>query len=93
MKLWWYLEWPAKVTNYTLVYVKSNNDGKLVSINVLEYAALLINYAGAYHYYQENPDVTDPYPQVQFFVDSTSSEAWDEKGCTGSLIGRALSRL
>jgi len=93
LKFWWHIEWPAQVAKYTLVYVQSNKDGTLVSINVLEYAALLVNYAAACCYYLQHTPRDDPFPVVRFYVDNTSSEAWGMKGCTGSLIGRALSRL
>ena len=93
LNFWWHIVWPPQVAQYTLVYVKTNKDGTLVSINVLEYAALLVNYAAACCYYLHNPPRDDPFPVVRFFVDNTSSEAWGMKGCTGSLIGRALSRL
>ena len=40
--------------------VKNNKKGNLISINVLEYAAGLINYTAAYHYYLTHPDPNDP---------------------------------
>ena len=93
MQFWWYLEWPPEVKKYTLVYVKNNKDGSLISINVLEYAALLINYAATYHFYKLHPDASDPYPLVLLRGDNTASESWIDKACNSSLIGRALSRL
>ena len=93
MRFWWYIEWPAEVRNHTLVYIRNNKNGMLISINVLEYAAILINYAASYHFFQQNPDSSDPYPMVLFMADNTSSESWAEKGCNSSHIGRALSRL
>lgn len=93
MKFWWYIEWPAEVRNHTLIYVRNNKEGKLVSINVLEYAALLVTYAAAYHYHHNHPDPSDPYPVVKFYADNTACESWMEKACNSSLIGRALSRL
>ena len=93
MRFWWYIEWPEEVRKHTLIYIRNNKDGKLISINVLEYAAILINYAAAYHYYHNNHDPSDPYPMVLFYADNTASEAWMEKACNSSLIGRALSRL
>ena len=62
------------MAQYTLVYVETNKDGTLVSINVLEYAALLVNYAAACCYYLRNPPRDDPFPVVRFYVDNTSSE-------------------
>jgi hypothetical protein len=93
MKFWWYLEWPKEILECTLKFVKNNEKGDLISINVLEYAAGLINYAAAYHYYLTHPDPNDPYPVVKLYLDNTASESWIIKACKGSLAGRALSRL
>ena len=93
MKFWWYIAWPDKIKSHTLVYVRNNKDRRLVSINVLEYAALLINYAAAYHFYLHNPDPADPYPQVLFYANNTASKSLMVKACNSSLIRRALSRL
>ena len=30
MKFWWYIEWPAKVCQYTLKYKRTNKDGTLI---------------------------------------------------------------
>jgi hypothetical protein len=60
MGFWWYLEWPKEILECTLKFVKNNKDGNLISINVLEYAAGLINYAASYHYYLTHPDPNDP---------------------------------
>ena len=93
MHFWWYLEWPASVHKRTLIYIRNNAKGSLVSINVLEYVALLITYAGAIHFYKCHSNKTDPSPLVLFYVDNTVSEFWGGKACTSSLIGQALSRL
>jgi hypothetical protein len=93
MRFWWYIKWPQEVESKTLRYVRSNKNGDLVSINVLEYAAMLITYAAAYHFYREHPDVTDPFPLVSLLADNTTAESWMETACTSSLIGRALGRL
>ena len=42
---WWHLEWPPKVRAHTLRYIKNNRSNQLISINSLEYAVILINYA------------------------------------------------
>jgi len=93
MKFWWYIEWPDEIKDRTLIYVRNNKDGTLISINVLEYAAIIVNYAAAYHFFREHPDPSDPFPMVLLYADNTASESWMEKACNSSLIGRALSRL
>jgi hypothetical protein len=93
MGFWWYIKWPDEVRMRTLTFVRSNEHGQLVSINVLEYAGMLINYAAASHFYQHFPDTSDPFPKVLFFADNTAAESWMLKGCNSSWIGRALGRL
>ena len=46
MGFWWYLKWPKLIHNCTLIDVRNKVDDYLISINVLEYIALLITYAG-----------------------------------------------
>ena len=91
MHFWWYIEWPEEIRKHTLVYIRNNKDGKLISINVLEYAAQLVTYAAAYHFYHNHPDPSDPYPMVLFYADNRCAESWMDKACNSSLIGRALS--
>ena len=95
MKFWWYIEWPDEVQKRTLRYVKNNKNGNLISINVLEYAALIINYIAATHYFRIHLDkVTDPHPTTLLYADNSTAEAWMKmKQCKDSLIGRALGRL
>ena len=93
MQFWWYLEWPAEVRKYTLKYVRNNSEGKLISINVLEYAAIIINYAATTLYFQSHHDASDPYPLVLFNADNRAAESWTTKSCTSSMIGRALGRV
>ena len=93
MKFLWYIKWPEEIRKHTLIYVSNNNNGTLTSINVLEYAVILVNYAAAYHFYHNNPDASDPFPMVLFYADNAASESWTEKACNSSLIGRALSCL
>ena len=73
--------------------MKNNKKGNLISINLLEYAAGLINYPAAYHYFLTHLDPNNPYPVVKLYLDSTDSKSWIIKACKGSLAGRALSRL
>ena len=93
MRFWWYFEWPPEVRKFTLVYVRNNANGDLISINVLEYAAILINYAATTLYYETHHEPSDPYPLVLFNADNRASESWMVKSCTSSLIGRALARV
>ena len=93
MRFYWYIHWPEQIQRQTLRYIKNNDNNTLISINVLEYAALIINYVAATHYYQTNPDPSDPYPSVLLYADNTTAESWVIKACKKSFIGRALGRL
>ena len=95
MKFWWYIEWPECIQKRTLRYIKNNKNNMLISINLLEYAALLIEYVAATHYYRNGgTDDSDPYPTVLLYADNTTAEAWAKmKSCKTSMAGRALGRL
>lgn len=93
MQFWWYIEWPSEVRKSTLRFVKNNEDNTLISINVLEYAGLIINYVAATHFYLQDADPADPYPSVLLYADNTTAESWAIKACKKSFLGRALGRL
>ena len=78
---------------YTLKFNRTKANGEIVSINVLEFAGMIITYAAAYHFYKEAPDPTDPFPLVRLFGDNSTAESWMRKTCTKSMPGRALGRL
>lgn len=95
MQFWWYLEWPPQVVKYTLLFMRNNPDkGKLISINALEYATVIINYCAALLYFQELTPRVDAHPTVHIKADNTTAESWASSGCKrGLLMGRALGRL
>ena len=86
MDFWWYFEWPEEVRKHTLTFVCSNEHGQLVSINVLKYAGMLINYAAESYFYQHFPNASNPYSKVLLFADNTAAKSWMLKGCNSSWI-------
>ena len=96
MQFWWYVKWPDSIVQYTLLFMRKNPDkGKLISINALEYATVIINYCAALLYFRDEiaPD-GDPHPTVHILADNTSAESWAGSGCKkGLMMGRALGRL
>ena len=93
---WWYLEWPAEIQRQTLRFVvKYKTDkGDIISINVLEYAAMIITYVAGYHVMaQLAPSQTDPFPLLELWADNTTAESWILKASKASKWGRALSRI
>ena len=63
MGFWWYFKWPEEVRKHTLTIVRSNTHGQFVSINMLEYASMLINYAAASHFCLSPPTLLIPSPK------------------------------
>ena len=96
MQFWWYLEWPDEIKQRTVRYIRDDSSGKLVTINALEYATILISYAASIHFWiiEKNRQKKNiPNPVVQIMADNTSAESWAIKGCKKSLVGRRLGRL
>ena len=94
LKFWWYIEWPEEVKMRTLRHVKSRKDGKLIDINVLEYAAILINFlAASFCLRLLNYFEYDPHPIMLLQGDNTASKAWLQKGSKHSPVGRALGQI
>lgn len=93
---YWYIAWPEEVQRLTLRFVckHKTENGDIVSINVLEYAAMIITYVAAFHIMvQVAPCTADPFPMLELWGDNTTAESWILKASKSSLIGRALSRI
>ena len=76
----------------TLLHLKDNKDGRLISINVLEYAVVIITLAVAFTA-AEGMNHPDPHPILLNMCDNISASGWSKKGCTKNAAGRALSCL
>ena len=91
MGYWWYIEWPDNIKNKTLKFVFNDKDGTLVSINALEYAALIVNYVAATYVLSiHRPSPKDPHPAVLLKADNRTAESWLVKASKSSQAGRAL---
>jgi hypothetical protein len=89
---WWHIEWPPDIRERTLRHKRNNIDNKLISINQLEYAVILINYVAA-SWRITTLATSNPHPMVRIELDNTTSEAWTRNRCKDLLGGRALSRI
>lgn len=94
LKFWWHLTWPKWVIKRTKLYIPNNKKGNLISINVLEFITIIINYAAALTVIDQDESITnDPFPVLLNFCDNTSAIRWTNHACKESLIGRALGRM
>ena len=95
-RIWWQLDWPDEIQKRTLIHIKDGKSGKLISINVLEYLVVIINYAASSVCYQESAEkgISDiEYPTNLNLVDNTSADAWTSKMCTKSKEAKSLATI
>jgi len=46
---WWHIDFPEEIKRQTLLFKSDNQDGTLISINVLEFVTVIINYVASLH--------------------------------------------
>jgi hypothetical protein len=90
---WWYLPFPEEVKLCTLLHKRDNTDGLLISINVLEFVTVIINYCAALHMVLRKNPTNDPYPVLLNVTDNASALSWTTGACRKSRIGRLLARF
>ena len=85
LNFWWHLQWPDHVQ----ARAAKARTGNTISINALEYAAIIINYVATTAATLANPNKNDPYLTALFFTDNVASKAWIQKGAKKSPAGKA----
>ncbi len=90
---WWHIDFPQEVKERTLLFRSDNKDGKLISINVLEFVTVVINYCASLHVITTTKFTDDPYPVLLNVTDNSSSLSWTTGSCKKSKIGRLLARF
>ena len=93
MKLCWHLEWPEEIKGNTKLFLPDNKSGKMISINVLEYATIILNYAAALIVLNYDGVGDDIHPVLLNWADNTSAVRWTNHACKKSSVGKALDRL
>lgn len=86
----WHVVFPEAICKRTIKYVKSGSHQ--IGINVLEFAAIIINYAAALTAIATSFPGDDPYPILLNHADNKSAVKW-VRLCTESIIGRRLAIL
>lgn len=87
------MPFPEEVKLRTLLHKKDNKDGKLISINVLEFVTVIINYIAALHVVTTTNVTNDPYPVLLNITDNSSTLSWTLNACRTSKIGKLLARF
>ena len=90
---WWQIDFPQEVKNRTLLFNPDNKDGKLISINVLEFVTVIINYCASLHVILTSSITNNPHPVLLNVTNNTSLLSWTSGTCRKSKIGRLLTRF
>jgi hypothetical protein len=85
---WWHLPFREEVKLHTLLHKQDNADGGLISINVLEFVTVIINYCAALHMVLSTNPMNDPYPVLLNVTDNASALSWTTGACRRSRICR-----
>jgi hypothetical protein len=59
---WWHLPFPEEVKLCTLLHKQDNVGSRLISINILEFVPVIINYCAALHMDLSTNPINNPYP-------------------------------
>ena len=90
---WWHLPFPEEVKLRTLLHKRDNADSLLISINILEFVTVIINYCAALHMVLTKNHTSDPYPVLLNVTNNASALSWTMGACRKSRIGRLLARF
>ncbi len=90
---WWHLPFPEEVKLRMLLHQRDIADGLLISINVLEFVTVIINYWAALHTVLTKNLTSNPYPVLLNVTDNVSALSWTTVACRKSRIGRLLARF
>ena len=97
LKFWWFVKWPQNIVDKTLIHFNKkykNFKGHIVSINLLEYATILISYAAAITVVNEFPLLSlHPFPLINIQTDNKSALSWTRKAASSTNEGKALARI
>jgi hypothetical protein len=92
LRFWWALEWPKEIVTRAGLPRK---DSHRISINLLEYAALVIGTAGSVVAWESFPVESRPsHPMILLWTDNTTAKSWTKKiSGLKTPQGRSLARL
>ena len=96
LKFFWHLKWPDCITSRTLKYfnIRSKEGEKIISINLLEYAVIIINYAVVTSIIKEKKLCEKyKYQSLLNWSDNKTAISWTKKAAISTESGKALSRI
>lgn len=97
LNFFWFVEWPDEIKIKTLRHFKirlmiDEEKKKFISINLLEYATIIITFAGCIQAIRNNK-MDLQYPLLSVDSDNTSAVSWTKKAVHSNKKGKALARI
>ncbi len=89
---WWHLPFPEEVKLHMLLHKHDKADGQLISINILEFVTIIINYCAALHMVLSTNPTNNPYSVLLNVTDNVSALSWTAVACFRSRICHLLAR-
>jgi hypothetical protein len=83
---WWHLPFPEEVKLQMLLHKRDNAYSLLISINVLEFVTVIINYCAALHIVLSTNPTNNLYPVLLNVTDNASALSWPMGACRKSRI-------
>ena len=93
---YWYFQWPQSIQSKTLKFFKKRikYNGEIISINLLEYIVVIINYAiSSYLFTSRGLNTKYPHQSLLNWSDNRSAIAWTKQAAISTAGGKALSRI
>jgi hypothetical protein len=84
---WWHWPFPHDIIMRMLLHKHDNSNGCLISINILEFITVIINYCTALHVILTSKVTGDPHPVLLNVTDNTSALRWTTGACQKSKLG------
>jgi hypothetical protein len=78
---WWHICFPDQIIQRSLLFESDNEDGILVSINILEFMTVIINYCAALNIFRTSNVTEDPYPVLLNITNNASALPWTLHTC------------
>jgi hypothetical protein len=90
---WWHIPFPEVVKQRTLLHKRDSKDGLFISINVLEFVTIIINYCATLHIITTTLATNDPYLVLLNVTNNTSALSWTNGACKKSKVSCMLAHF
>ena len=93
LRFWWHIAFPTEIVRRTMRYLQDNKDKNLISINVLEFVTVIIDFCATYTVVTTKNVTEDPHPVLLSIADDTSAHSLTNHSCKSSVLGKLLARF